>query len=368
MQRDAALLARHASTRFRDALDNATLPQFVAQTAAGGDPQTASRLLLEYAVPENGSPLEFPIYASFEDFPSPKPWYRPRHLRRTFVRQVELELAEVMALRPLFSKLAQLLETKHAELRDLPADVLTPPSPPLAANDRAEITPVPEAYRKRVQGKGYALRVNLIGLTPFIYLLGGMGAIAGGIVLLELVSIGLGFAAIAAGAAGVVWGIYISQFCLGVPENRWIRRRLTQEVGQRSETLVDPQDPEAYFVSRIPRESFSKVQWTMASDVLFLKIDTKRRQLLMEGDSDRYRIPAGAISVCEPQCFFHPMDPHHTKQLWMVRLMIHVEQGSRELLLSVNPTSLRPVTNARRLQIAEDACRRIAEFRGPDES
>jgi hypothetical protein len=100
----------------------------------------------------------------------------------------------------------------------------------------------------------------------------------------------------------------------------------------------------------------------MASDVLLLKVDKNRQQLLMEGDTDRYRIPAGAISVCEPQCFYHPLDQQRRNQLWMVRLMIRVKQGWQELLLSISHTRWSPMTNARRRQIAEDICRRIAEL------
>ncbi|HEY7326847.1 MAG TPA: hypothetical protein VH592_04365 [Gemmataceae bacterium] len=368
MQQDKALLAPHSSTKFHTALDTDTLSQFVAQTAAGSDQQTASRLILEYAVPETGSAFEFPIYASFEDLPVPRPWYRPRQLRRTFVRQVELELAEILALRPLFPKLARLLESQHSELRDLPAEVLSTPSPPLETSDRAEITPIPESYRRRVRGKGYALRVNLLGLTPLIYLFGGMGLIVGSIVLFRDVSIPLGCIAEVAGGAGIFWGIYVSQFCSSVPENRWIERRLRQEIAGRPESIVDPQDPESSFVSLIPRESFSKIQWTMASDVVLYKLDKNRRQLLMEGDADRYRIPSGAISVCEPQCFFHPIDAGHKKQIWMVRLMIVVEQGARELLLSINQTRWNPMTNERRRRLAEDTCRRIAELCGQDKA
>ena len=91
--------------------------------------------------------------------------------------------------------------------------------------------------------------------------------------------------------------------------------------------------------------------------------DERKRELLLEGDSDRYRIPAGAVSVCEPQCFFHPIDHHHQNELWMVRLMIQVEQGLQELLLSVGNTSWSPMTNARRRQLAEGMCSRINALR-----
>lgn len=367
MQREIALLAPNGRGSFGVALRSGTLPLFVAQSVRGNDAQTSSRLILEYAEPATGSPVEFPIYASFEDFPLRRSWFRPRHLRRTEVQQVELELAEVMALRPLFPKLTKLLETHHAELREVPLDVLAEPAQPLPGDARAEITPVPEPYRQRVQGKGYALRVNLIGAMTLLYVLGGMGAIAGGVCLIQFVSIPLGCAAIVVGAAGFVWGVYVSQYCLSVPENRWIERRLRREIGQRPEMLVDPQDPDAIFVSLIPRESFAKIKWTMASDLLFLKVDKQRRQLLLEGDSDRYRIPAGAISICGQECFFHPIDREQKKQLWMVRLLVRTEKGSQELLLSVNQTDYRPGTNDRRRRIAEDVCRQITELGLPDE-
>jgi hypothetical protein len=368
MRRETALLAPHSITSFRTALDNSTLPQFVAQTARGGDPQSSSALILEYAEPDAGSAFEFPFYASYEDFPQSRSWFRPGRFRRTVLRQVEMEWEEVLALRPLFPKMSRLLESQHAELRHIPATAPAEPSPPLPAGECAEITAVPEPYRKRVQGKGYALRVNLIGATPLIYLFAGMGLLAGGIWLVKFESIPLGCIALVAGAAGFLWGIYVSQFCTSVPENRWIERRLRREIGSRPEKLVDPQDPESIFVSIIPRASFAKVQWTMASDVLLLKLDKSRRQLIMEGDSDRYRIPAGAISVCEPQCFFHPIDVKHEKQLWMVRLMIRVEQGWQELLLSVNSTRWSPTTNARRKERAEDMCRQVEELCGREKS
>jgi hypothetical protein len=358
------LLTPHSSTNFLAALNTDTLPQFVAQTSVSSDLQTANRLILEYAVPETGSPLEFPLYATFEELPVAPPWYQPRLLRRTVVRQVELELAEVLALRPFFPKLTRLLESRHAELRDLPADISITPSPLLPVSDVAEITPVPERYRQRVRGKGYALRVNLLGLTPAIYFFGGLGLLAAGVWLLTEGSLPPGCAAIVAGAPAICWGAYIALFCLSVPENRWIERRLRQEIGQRDERLVDPLDPESIYVSLIPRESFAKIQLTMSSDLLLLKVDKNRRQLLMEGDADRYRIPAGAISVCEPQCFYHPLDQQRRNQLWMVRLMIRVKQGCQELLLSVNHTHWNPMTSARRRQIAEDTCRRIAELCG----
>lgn len=116
MQKEKALLAPYSFADFRTDLDEGTLPQFVAKNPAGHAPQTPSRLILEYLVPKTRSPLKFPVYISLEDFPLPRPWYLPGMARRTLVRQVELEPAEVMSLRPLFPKLKRLLKAKHSEV------------------------------------------------------------------------------------------------------------------------------------------------------------------------------------------------------------------------------------------------------------
>jgi hypothetical protein len=272
----------------------------------------------------------------------------------------------VLELRPLFPHLAELLAARHAELRRLPTNVVTEPGTHPAAEGRvkaagelAEITPVPEPYRQRVRGKGYALAVNLRGLIPVVYIFGGGGLAAWGIWSLTQSSLAFGCAATAIGVPACLWGLYTGGYCLGVYENRWIERRLRQELAQRGEVLVDPQDLDGLYVSLIPRESFVKIKLTMASDVLLMKLDQRRQEILLEGDADRYRIPAGAVAVCESQCFFHPADAQHHNELWMVRLMVRVEEGLRELLLSINPTGWRPRTNARRRALAEETCRRI---------
>src|SRR5262249_19178306 len=146
-------------------------------------------------------------------------------------------------------------------------------------------------------------------------------------------------------------------------ENRWIERRLCHEIAGRPDALVSPRDPEAIYVSLIPRESFAKVRLTMSSDLLLLGIDQAKGQLLLEGDSDRYQIPADSIEDCAPQCFFHPADAHRQNELWMARLMIQTRQGTRELLLSRNHTNFRPRKNPGRRQAAEELCQRILALR-----
>ncbi len=359
MRREKALLPTSSMQALQDALETGSLAEFVAGTRASGDAQSSCRFIVEHAAPADGSPFDYPIYASLEAPPATRPWHLLRSMRRTLFRQVALQPAEVLALRPLFPHLTQLLAAEHEELRDLPPGVTPTPISEAPVSQLAQITPVPEPFRQRVRARGYALWTNLVALTPGIYFFGGGALAAGGIWLAVERSAPLGWAAAAAGAAGFLWGAYTGLFCLCVPENRWIERRLRREIAQRPDALVDARDPESLFVSLIPRESFAKIQLTMSTDLLLLKIDEPGRRLVMEGDCDRYRIPAGAIAVCEPECFFHPIDAQHRNHLWMARLMVHVEEGLRELLLSVDTTRWTPMTNAGRRRTVESLCLRI---------
>jgi hypothetical protein len=281
------------------------------------------------------------------------------------LRQVELEPKELLVLLPFFPQLARLLATQHSELRDLPAEILSPSRTALPVRGVAEINPVPEPYRQRVRAPGYALQVNLRGAIPLVYILAGGGMLAFGIWRAVEGSLALGCILAGLGACGAGWGVYAALLGMAVYENRWIERRLRHEIAQRPDPLVEADSTDSVYVSLIPRESFAKVKWTMASDVMLLRVDERARQLLAEGDSDRYRIPAEAISVCESLCFFHPIDVQHHNELWMVRLVVAVEQGLMELLLSFGATRWTPpVTNARRRRTAEVMCRRIDVLRG----
>ncbi len=365
MRREKALLPGNSSKALQEALVTDKLAEFVAATPAGADAQSACRFILEYAAPSDGSPLDYPIYASIEA-PVTSFWrlMRRNMMGHTLLRQVRLEPAEVLAIQPLFPNLTRLLAARHAELRDLPQGVMPIPSLEAPVSELAQIAPVPEGFRRRVHSKWYALWVNLIGLTMAVYFFGGGALFVGGIWLATEKAMPLGWVAVVPGAAGVLWGAYMAFFCVSVPENRWIERRLRKEIAQRPDVLVDSRDPESLYVSLIPRESFAKIKFTMSSDLLLMKIDEPGRRLVMEGDCDRYCIPAGAIAVCEAQCFFHPVDAQHRNQIWVVRLMIQVEAGLRELLLGINQTRWSPMTNTCRRSTAENLCKRINELRG----
>ena len=220
----------------------------------------------------------------------------------------------------------------------------------------AEVTPVPEPFRQRVRGPNYKLIVNLIEVHPLISFFGG-GALAGlGIWQLTEQNWPLGIPLLVVGLPIACWGVYVALCCSTATSNRWIERRLRYEISQRGDSLVDPRDPESMYVSLIPREHFSQVRWTYASDLLLLKIDTARREVLLEGDSDRYRIPVDALARCDVRPFTI-IDPN--KEFWCLRLVVHFEEEKRELLLNPSHANWLPSSNASRQRVAAKLRREI---------
>ncbi len=331
-------------------------------------PQQACKFIVEWFDAPDGSPLEWPVYASIEDHRTG--WF-VQTLKKMVIRQVELTTAEIISLRAVLPKLAAKLDVQHPELQvAAPARVIPTAkaagSGQTTATSVATVTPVDEEFRQRVRNRSYSWMINLRDLMPVVHFLTGLLFVALCVGLLVTDGIGFKILGILCGVCAAValgWGFYTSQWCLCVYGNRWGEKRLRTELAARPETIVDLADDDLLYVSIIPRESFAKVKLTMASDLLLMKIDEARKQLRLEGDSDRYVIPFASILNCQPLCFFHPMDAQHTQQLWMVRLLVQREEGEQELLLCLVQTNFSPQSNRRREQNATEFCTRINGLR-----
>jgi len=58
-------------------------------------------------------------------------------------------------------------------------------------------------------------------------------------------------------------------------------------------------------------------------------------------------------------CMFHPIDTQRQNQLWLVRLLIQLDSGEQELLISRIHTDFSPVTNRKREKSAREMCAQI---------
>ncbi len=85
--------------------------------------------------------------------------------------------------------------------------------------------------------------------------------------------------------------------------NRFFLRRTREEFSRRPKCLVDPNDPAALFTEIVPKLNWGRALLETATDVGFLKVDAARREILFEGDKERFRIPADSITSCKLEVF-----------------------------------------------------------------
>ena len=361
-QKEEVQVAPYYSENLLAAWQNDDLPRALRDAPPVTQPQIGTKFVAEWFDDPDASPLDHPVYATIEDH------YRMwglQTMRYAVLRQVELTTAEALSLRASLPKLSTKLDVKHPELQLAPAAVIPKPASVADENEIAmvaTVTPVAEPYCKQVLNGYYAWNINIRDIVPLFYFGGGVGLIALGVWLGSKQQVVLCAALVTLGIVGFLWGTYTSQLCLCIYGNRWAAKRLRAELSKRPKLIVDLHDPELQYISIIPREAFSKIRWTMSSDLLLMKIDTKRNEIRMEGDVDTYIIPAAAISDCQPVCMFHPIDAQRQNQLWMVRLLIQRDAGEQELLISVGHIDFSPQTNRKREKIARETCARINEL------
>jgi hypothetical protein len=87
----------------------------------------------------------------------------------------------------------------------------------------------------------------------------------------------------------------------GALGNSLFRHLSRRAIANRKNRWVEPERPgglPVHFVQVVPRENWGTMKLETASDTGFLQIDPQRKELRFEGDVERYRIPAAAITGC----------------------------------------------------------------------
>lgn len=99
---------------------------------------------------------------------------------------------------------------------------------------------------------------------------------------------------------GLMFGLVILTwgFKLGpVLARRFWQRRVRRAIARRARATVDPRLASAVLVHVVPRRYWSKSRSASEVDIGLLFCDRERQELRFEGDLERYRIPAGAITT-----------------------------------------------------------------------
>ncbi|HUE75117.1 MAG TPA: hypothetical protein VMP01_29885 [Pirellulaceae bacterium] len=171
----------------------------------------------------------------------------------------------------------------------------------------AVIETLPPEAGQRVFTKTNAAIAICLSLLPLVTLLCGIGLLVAGwwfwpANLADTTRVMVALTSLVTGGLAALFGLVVTyvnvdyfnmQYCLAIARN---------EIALRAGAIVDPRDPEAFFVDVVPRERWTDIAIEKATDGGFVLVDHSRRQVLFEGIKQRYRIPAAAILHSEAEC------------------------------------------------------------------
>jgi hypothetical protein len=187
----------------------------------------------------------------------------------------------------------------------VPAAAAPPPQPDASLpGASAEIVPVPAPFGGRVLTGAHLTVGVVISLLPLLVGLGGGGGL--------VVYVAAHNDALSALEIGALVGLGIAFFagCLGYMAlfsdflpSRYLYRLSREEIARRPDPWVSLADEQALYVQVIPRAHWNRMMIENASDVGLLLVDVERRQVLFEGDRERWRIPGDAIRSCVVESF-----------------------------------------------------------------
>lgn len=239
-----------------------------------------------------------------------------------------------------------------------------PQSPAVTASPLAEITAVPQRDSRRVLSPANRRIATALTLLPIpVGLFGGIGLIATGIAYANVNQ--------AITAACVVAGVLDGVFCVvcllhfqKLAAGRYLKSIAERAFAQRNDALVRFDDSDALFVEIIPRHVWQTFSLEPQSDIGFLKIDTSRREFLLEGDVKRYRIPFDSVTKCEVEEIRLPSDQWGTDLHFAVVLDVETTEGSRELPLFTRHLELASRRMLQRNRQADLLCAKLREAIG----
>ena len=235
-----------------------------------------------------------------------------------------------------------------------------PASPaPQAPGCFAEITPVSSAERGHVLNSWNLWVAAALTLLPIpVGLIGGFGGLGLGAYLCSRVPALAGACAVGGLVCGFlsVLALVSFQHFLASRYLRSVARRLFP---QRADSLVQPDDAQADFVDVIPRSHWGESMLEPASDIGFFAIDQSRRELLLEGDSKRYRIPFEAVAACQIEEYALGREQWEADLHFVTVLTVETANGPREIPLAGRHIAFHSRRAAERRAQAHELCERI---------
>jgi len=317
-------------------------------------PQGACEVAVDYCPTVRSEYPRCPVYLTVKETVVGRMRRTPKS--RILLRQALLDDAQVASLAVTFPVLQRVVGGTVPIGQPAPGPEVVPARPTGAV---AEVRDVPPPYGNRVLTRPRIWIGTVIALLPALSLPIGFGLLGAaayyGDTLPIWASATLGVSGIASFAIGALLLAWYADFL----PSRYLYRATKRELELRPERWVDPNNSEAAYIQVIPRENWSRVMLENASDVGLLWVDAAGRQVLFEGDRQRYRIPAGSIVSCEIEQFTAPGDAQQRSIFYMTCIRARTEAGLWETLVSHRHIWFGKRTSAVRRKLAEELREKI---------
>ena len=238
-----------------------------------------------------------------------------------------------------------------------PLDVEPVFDQPIRGAPAVAIEDLPPAEAGKTLTRSILITLTIIALMPLalaLVLAVGLGVYLG----LHWSDLGIAAkaAAVAVAGAGLIGALFLTvRYGDGISA-RLRQRMLAATLRKRPSALVQPDDPDAMYVGIVPRENWGRVMLDTATDNGLMRIDPRRRELLFEGDRQRWRIPAASIVSCDLDQYAlgGPPQPSQYNVIPLVILRANRDGKVWEAPLSPQRTTLsRPTIEARRRRCRE---------------
>jgi len=273
------------------------------------------------------------------------------HSRRTYVLERHFQIS---------SAIQNLFGLEGAMLQTLEDPSFRPSANANISAELAEITPVPAKEAHRVLNPLNTWIAAGLTLLPIpVGLVGGFGGLGLGAYFSDTNGPLAGACALCGLLCGAM-SVFVLVRLQQLLPSRYLRCVARSAFAKRANPLVRPDDQSADFVDFVPRSHWGKKMLETATDIGFLKIDQGRRELLLEGDAKRYRIPFSAVTACEVEEFCLDGDEWKTDLHYVMVLEVETATGSREIPLAGRHLACRIRHAAQRREQAYELCNRIS--------
>ena len=159
-----------------------------------------------------------------------------------------------------------------------------------------------------------------------------------------------------------IWALFFQTY---LPA-RFMSRQTWHAIDCRADRSVDLHSPDLFFVDIVPRSNWDKRLKEKASDIGLLELNQARRELIFEGDHERYGIPAESILETRREFWAEPNQnqlPPTLHHLVVVRAM--TPEGPRETCFYRRHNKFRMHTAKQRLADALELETKIRELTNP---